>query len=133
MNLRNIARAWLGISDPPPPPPQNESLVAAASRSALAAERSATDAENALSHVIELQLKFDALAEMLGVVVVCNFTCKEPNAEVRSTRRGSLLDDAERYLFAATATTEIRILMEQQRDMTKTLLTEFLAARDKKK
>lgn len=130
MTIRNIVREWLGVSDPPPPlSPPNESLVAAASQSARAADRSAADVENALSNVIELQLKFDALAEMLGVIVVCDFTCRTPNAEVKSTRTNGLLDEARNYIAAATAAAEMmnlqRRLLEQQRDMTKKMLAEL--------
>lgn len=92
------------------------------------------DASNALHEAMELQRKFDALAEALGVYVVAN---ADGPASIHSTRVNGLMADAERYIAAALLADNFmsaeRRMLEQRRKMLADFAQEFSQIKGKPK
>jgi hypothetical protein len=95
--LKEFIQKWLGI--------ENAEALAADSRlfgrqMSGSIYAMSVDYENTLAQIIELQQKFDVLAEALGIVIVPDMTKTPPEPTIASIRENGLLGSASEYINA---------------------------------
>lgn len=83
------------------------------------------DYQNTLHQIIELNQKFDVLAEALGVVIVADFVGYPPEPTIASIRENGLLGDAQQYINAVMVADKLAGLDYQVRKRQAELLREL--------